>query len=441
MLANSFHLSEDPNPQILHPERRKKLFEIEDKVKSLLELADFTPVKVALAVYAANYLKQEPLWLMMVAPPSSGKTAILASLYHLPHVQVPSDLTKSALLSGTASKERSESSTGGLLKKLGKIGFLVIKDFTSVLSMNPDARAELLAALREIYDGDYSRFFGSDGGTHSEWHGRIGLIAAVTPEIERHRRVITSMGDRFLLLRVINRELRMEQGFKALRASGNEKKLTSEMQELAEELFSDFVPETEIPNEELIFMHKYIVPLAAFVADWRTPVMRSRTRDIVQIPSPEGPARLAKQFYGLFCGLLSIGCSLKEAWEITVRVGLDTLPESHYRVFKVFLDHQREKAEDQISLSEMMKFLQLPKTTTNRILEELHVIKVLSKENQFYRLSDETEELASSFFQIPENRYSVPEISEDPMCSDSQGIFREQLDSLSYNEGSNDEAA
>lgn len=89
----------------------------------------------------------------------------------------------------------------------------------------------------------------------------------------------------------------------------------------------------------------------------------------------------------------------------------------------------------------MTKFLQLPKTTTNRILEELHVIKVLSKENQLYRLSDETEELVSSFSQIPENRFGVPEISEDPMCSDSQGIFREQLDSLSYNEGSNDEAA
>lgn len=87
------------------------------------------------------------------------------------------------------------------------MGFLILKDFTSVLSMNPDSRAELLAALREIYDGDYSRFFGSDGGTHSEWHGRIGLIAAVTPEIERHRRVITSMGDRFLFLRVFNRDL------------------------------------------------------------------------------------------------------------------------------------------------------------------------------------------------------------------------------------------
>jgi hypothetical protein len=46
---------------------------------------------------------------------------------------------------------------GGLLQKIGVFGFLVLKDFGSILSMRPDHKAELLAALREIYDIPLSR--------------------------------------------------------------------------------------------------------------------------------------------------------------------------------------------------------------------------------------------------------------------------------------------
>src|SRR5262245_3493406 len=42
---------------------------------------------------------------------------------------------------------------GGLLRQIGDFGILALKDFGSILSMRPDAKAELLAALRELYDG------------------------------------------------------------------------------------------------------------------------------------------------------------------------------------------------------------------------------------------------------------------------------------------------
>ena len=64
--------------------------------------------------------------------------------------------SEGALLSGTAAKERSKDANGGLLRKIGDRGVLVIKDVTSILSMNRDARGAVLAALREIYDGSGS---------------------------------------------------------------------------------------------------------------------------------------------------------------------------------------------------------------------------------------------------------------------------------------------
>jgi len=60
--------------------------------------------------------------------------------------------------------KRTPEATGGLLRKLGDHGLLVIKDFTSILSMNRDMRAEVLGAVREVHDGRWSRNVGTDGG-------------------------------------------------------------------------------------------------------------------------------------------------------------------------------------------------------------------------------------------------------------------------------------
>ena len=69
-----------------------------------------------------------------------------------------------ALLSASARKERAKDATGGLLRRLGARGILVIKDVTSILAMNRDTRASLLAAFREIHDGRWERNVGTDGG-------------------------------------------------------------------------------------------------------------------------------------------------------------------------------------------------------------------------------------------------------------------------------------
>jgi hypothetical protein len=45
--------------------------------------------------------------------------------------------------------DHAKDATGGLLREIGEDGVLVIKDVTSVLSMNGDARSLVLAALRE----------------------------------------------------------------------------------------------------------------------------------------------------------------------------------------------------------------------------------------------------------------------------------------------------
>lgn len=81
-----------------------------------------------------------------------------------------------------------------------------MKDFGSVLAQNRDARASALAALREVYDGSWTRAVGTDGGRLLEWSGKVGLIAGGTPSYDRHHAVIAALGDRFILVRLADFE-------------------------------------------------------------------------------------------------------------------------------------------------------------------------------------------------------------------------------------------
>ena len=71
--------------------------------------------------------------------------------------------SEGALLSASPRKSRARTATGGLLRQIGDHGILVIKDFTSIISANREIRTQVLAVLREIYDGYWIRNVGTDG--------------------------------------------------------------------------------------------------------------------------------------------------------------------------------------------------------------------------------------------------------------------------------------
>ena len=377
MLARLFQPDERKQESfILFPERREKLLEIEWKLSELLTLADFIPLRVALAAYAANHLKQIPVWIMIVAPPSSGKTEILGTMYRLPGVEVLSDITKSSLLSGVSSKDRTKNATGGLLHKMGRLGFFIVKDFTSMLSQHKDDALTVFAAFREIYDGDYSRHFGSDGGSSREWHGRLGLVAAVTPAIEKHSATFSTMGERFLTIRIHDDEyVRAEQAEKAYTSSGTESEIRAELQNMTASLFEGIKPETVLPEYISDFVKENLISLAELVALCRTPVeYSSHSKEVEQIHKPEGPGRITKQLQGLFLSCVFIGCSLQEAWEITVRVAMDTIPEQRATILEHLIRNKHEIAN---TISSLKATTRLPYNVNRRIVEELFSLRIL----------------------------------------------------------------
>jgi hypothetical protein len=135
---------------------------------------DIDVLDTVLAAGASERLTGDPLWLLVISGPGNAKTETVQTLAGAGAHVTSTIASEGALLSATSRKSKAKGATGGLLRKLGDRGILVIKDVTSILSADRHTRGPVLAALREIHDGRYERNVGSDGGAPAS----SGTIAA-----------------------------------------------------------------------------------------------------------------------------------------------------------------------------------------------------------------------------------------------------------------------
>jgi len=190
---------------------------------------DLQAADVVLAAAAVEQLDGDPVWLLIISGSGNAKTETVTALSGAGAHVTSTIASEGALLSGTSKGERAKDSTGGLLRKIGNRGLVVIKDFTTIISMNRDSRAAVLAALREIYDGRWERNVGTDGGRSLLWTGRIVVIGAVTTAYDAAHAVTASMGDRFALVRTDSSKGRTASGRRALANVGSEVEMRDEL--------------------------------------------------------------------------------------------------------------------------------------------------------------------------------------------------------------------
>ncbi len=339
-----------------------------------LVLKDLMPVYALLGTIAANLLDGDPIWLGLVAPPSSAKTEILNSTARLPFVVRASTLTLPGLLSGVPKRQRLRSASGGLLQRIGDFGIMVLKDFTSILSMRPDAKNELLAALREIYDGSWDRHLGTDGGQELRWDGKMGMAFGVTPEIDNHYGVIGAMGDRFLLCRLRPAAGQFER---ALEHVGDKTKQMRD--ELAEAVAGLFATELPQPRPLTAAETASLSKITALTVRLRGVVARDpRTREITSVPGAEGPARLGLMLERLLAGLDTLGVERRTAFGVVQRIAFASCHPLRRQVYE-YLRLKCAADGYQATATQIATALGLPTGAIRRALEELAAYGVVKR--------------------------------------------------------------
>ena len=333
--------------------------------KWLGDTFDLTALDAVFAAAAVEQLDGDPVWLLIVSGSGNAKTETVGALAGAGAFVTSTITSEGALLSATSRKEQSKDATGGLLRKIGESGVLVIKDFTSILSMNRDSRAAVLAALREVYDGKWERNVGTDGGRSLLWTGRITLIGAVTTAYDTAHTVIASMGDRFALVRVDSNLGRMNAGMQALRNVGHEILMRAELAEAAGKVLAGVDPDRAALTEDDMTL---LLGAADLVTLARTAVERDHRGDVSEAHQPEAPSRYAKMLGQLVRGTLAVGGSHEHAVTVAMRVAGDSVPPLRLLVLGDLLTHPDSTTSD------VTRRLQRPRTTVDRSLQELHLL-------------------------------------------------------------------
>lgn len=331
---------------------------------------DLQALDAVLAAAAAEQLGGDPLWLLVISGPGNAKTETVQALAGAGGVIVSTISSAGALLSASPAKQRAKDATGGLLRKIGPRGVLVIKDVTSILSMPRETRGEVLAALREIYDGKWIRNVGSDGGRTLEWTGRIAVVGAVTTAWDTAHGVVAAMGDRFVLLRMDSRSMRVQAGRQAMANTGGEDAMRAELAEAVSGVLvaADPSKAVALDHEET----ETLLGAANLVTLARTAVEFDYRGEVIDAHAPEMPTRFAKQLVQVVRGACALGLGRRDAMALALRCARDSMPPLRLEILEYLATHPHS------STSEVRRAIGKPHTTVGRQLDALHALGLLT---------------------------------------------------------------
>lgn len=297
---------------------------------------------VCIAVMLSNHLPDDPLWLMVVAPPSSSKSETMVPLSHHPEAKSISKLTPQALISGMLKDGGNDPSLFAELE--GKEATLIIKDLTPILEGPEMVRDEVFGLLRDAYDGSCVKQFGN--GAKREYNDlKFSMLAGVTPMIDAYGNA--GMGERFLRFRAdheLNRENDVERAIRAITNSANKADMKQELTDavlgsLARGIEWDNVPK---PDMQFAVAIAKISNLTASMRAVSPSDVYSGSQDVA--PNKEAPMRLACQLTKLARGLTAHyevdSLNDKKVMNIIRRVALHTPDIITVRIIRALYDEQ-----------------------------------------------------------------------------------------------------
>lgn len=369
-----------------------------------LKLDEPDVLKVLFGTCFANRMSGEPVWLFLVAPPGGMKSELLMSLKDHGSVYATTSLTPHAMVSGAYSPDGKDPS---LLPHLDE-KMLVIKDFTTILTMHYSQRDEIFGIFRDVYDGSTGKNFGT--GVRREYNVKFGILAGVTHKIEAFGVVHQSLGERFLKFRASEdkRDSDEDKIRRALSNVNNEVAMRKELLEVAARCLDRELPE-QLPVLGAAVVER-LIALAQLTSMMRGVVDRNVfDKTVLYNPSYEVGTRLAKQLAKLGLGICvfmdkqEVG---EEEFTILKRVAMDTAPDRIETIVRKLWKENRE-----LRTSEVADLTRLPQATVFRVLQDLELLRIVDRtgdgQKHMWRLNNKLEGLIERSGVYP-SRASLP---------------------------------
>lgn len=352
-------------------------------VRESMHMPDTSPMMAALGCIAANYMSGPPVWLMLVSPPSSGKTQIINSCMPLPHCY-PAGQAKNSSAYLTHDKEFGQ---GGMLSDprrdkdgnetggIGDFGILLYTEFSTILSLPLEQRDEVISVHRQIYDGYYSRQFGANGGRKLEWEGKCGSLGAVTMAIDNHA-MTADLGERWIYYRFPPSDIKAQAGKALMQHDVDPADTTMEFRAAVLDVFHEArieLNETRKPLDDN--ETQQLAELATVSCKLRGVVARDRhSHEIISSPQIEGAGRMAKALAGMYTGLNRIGLVNDWCWNITRKIGIDSAPALRFEILRAIKDCETSNILP--ATTEVTNRLKVSRKTGERHLQDMEKLNV-----------------------------------------------------------------
>lgn len=359
-----------------------KLADVKKEFEKYIVIKDAHILEMVLGSLIANLLvDRDPVWLMIVAPSSGGKTTFIAPSVTVPGVHFLDDLTEKTFLSGFKVRGKETS-----FLKLVTSGVLAFSDFTNVLSKKQDSRGEILSQMKMVYDGDFVKRTGTGS---IEWHGKMGFLGASTPDIYMYLESGRSMGERFIYY-WMEQPTDDEIVDKQQQVSLSSKEITAIMKEMYAAYIKsvdEWIQKNGVPELNMTGAQRYAIRRAAiFCVNGKATVHTDfKTGKADSIPNKAGVGRDAKMFETMVHTLQIMNCYEHddptlpvEPWmvEVVEKCAYSSINRERRKILEVLVSTDTPISASEIGAKEG---LGLERESVEKYLIPMHAVGLVKK--------------------------------------------------------------
>lgn len=350
---------------------------IRDHLKTWYAQPDLECLRACLSVYQSHFSTDAPIWMFLLGPPSMGKSEFcIGPLTNQPQSIPVSTITESSFISAYDPK-------CGILPNLKgkpKNGVLLFSDFSNFLSLSGEVRAKLQAQMREIYDGRYQKHAGNlqDALT---WEGKVTILAACTPELERYWGLENSLGDRFLQIKLKQPDPELVYQFSEKQQTTTKQVLQKKTQNLINTFLDDIEDSPDIapPNRAI---NRYLFDLLNICLQIRRTVFHNYKGEAEDVATLEGSPRFARMILNLAKTHAKL-FAREEIGPVELklmrRVCLDTCPSKRLNIILWLMNHT-----EPVTMHDLMtRFPGSSFDSIRRILDDLKLIQLVQIEKMY----------------------------------------------------------